>query len=136
MESKLNFAHVCDFAFNGEEGKLCIIGVFKNIFLRDILKPHAQMFVVTNILTNGADNFHKQEIKLVKVGENEDVIKPISLDFSLKENASQSPEVEIGAIAQFNNIQFPEFGKYSFKIFFDEEFLGEVPISINPLKSK
>jgi hypothetical protein len=46
---KLNFAHICDYAFFGEAGKVNIIGIFKNITVLKLPAVHPQMFIVTNI---------------------------------------------------------------------------------------
>ena len=133
MAAKLNFAHVCDYAFNGEGGKLCIIGVFKNIILQDISKPHPQMFVVTNLSVAKMAGSYKQEIKLVRESDGEEIIKPLVFNFSFSEGNTEVP-VDVGVIAQLNNVLFSELGKYFFQIYFDENLLAKVPIFVNSLK--
>ena len=129
ISPKLNFSHVCDYAFNGEGGKLCIIGIFKNITVQNSEQPHPQMFIVTNMtVETGRD--YKQVIKLVKDDkQNEDVITPISLSFGIGKESGQS-NVEFGFIGQINNAKFKESGRYLFKVYIDDVLLFETPITV------
>lgn len=128
-EPKLNFAHICDYAFNGEGGKLCIIGIFKNISVKNSEQPHPQMFMVTNItIETGRD--YKQIIKLVKADKQEEnIIKPIEVPFGIGKESGKS-EVEFGFIGQLNNIKFKESGKYLIKIYINELLLKDIPINV------
>lgn len=45
---KSEFILLCDYAFIGEGGKLCIIGKFETIFVRDLPSAHAEMFIVAH----------------------------------------------------------------------------------------
>jgi len=126
---KLNFAHVCDYAFNGEGGKPCIIGIFKNITVQNSEQPHPQMFIITNITIETGKEY-KQIIKLVKDDKpNEDIINPIILPFTIGKESGQN-EVEFGFIGQINNTKFKESGKYLFKIYINDTFLKEIPIVV------
>jgi hypothetical protein len=128
-EPKLKFAHVCDYAFNGENGKLCVIGIFKNITVQNSEQPHPQMFIVTNIAVDTGRDY-KQIIKLVKEEKpDENIIKPIEISVGFGKESGQS-SVEFGFIGQLNNIKFKESGKYLVKIYIDDVLLGEIPISI------
>lgn len=133
MEPKLNFAHVCDYAFNGDGGKLCIIGVFKDIILQDVNKPHHQMFFVTNISVTDIDSSYKQEIKLVRESSGEEIIRPIVFNFSFGKKNVEVP-VDVGCITQMNNVIFPEHGKYLFEVYLNGDILTKVPVSVSPLK--
>lgn len=42
------FILLCDYAFIGEGGKLCIIGKFETVFVRDVPSAHPEMFIVAH----------------------------------------------------------------------------------------
>lgn len=126
---KLNFAHVCDYAFNGENGKLCIIGIFKNVNVLNSNQPHPQMFIATNVSVKSGKDY-KQTIRLVKEDKPEDdIMPPIEFPFSMSREGNPN-EVEVGFIGQINNIKFKDSGVYEFKIYIDEIFLKSVQINV------
>lgn len=45
---KSEFILLCDYAFIGEGGKLCIIGKFETVFVRDLPSNHPEMFIVAH----------------------------------------------------------------------------------------
>ncbi len=45
---KSEFILLCDYAFIGEGGKLCIIGKFETVFVRDLPSQHPEMFIVAH----------------------------------------------------------------------------------------
>ncbi len=45
---KSEFILLSDYAFVGEGGKLCIIGKFETIFVRDLPSHHPEMFIVAH----------------------------------------------------------------------------------------
>lgn len=126
---KLNFAHVCDYAFNGEGGKPCIIGIFKTITIQNPEQPHPQMFIITNVAVETGKEY-KQIISLVKDDKpDENIIEPIIFSLGIGKESGQD-NAEVGFIGQINNIKFKESGKYLFKIYIDDIFLKEIPIMV------
>jgi hypothetical protein len=45
---KSEFILLCDYAFIGDGGKLCVIGKFETIFVRDLPSAHPEMFIVAH----------------------------------------------------------------------------------------
>lgn len=128
-DPKLNFAHVCDYAFNGEGGKLGMIGIFKSITVLNPEQPHPQMFIVTNVTVETGREY-EQIIKLVKDDKpSEDIIDPVKFQFGVGKESGQN-EAEVGFVGQIHNVKFKESGKYLFKIYINDVFLKEILIAV------
>lgn len=127
--AKLNFLHICDYASLGDVGKLNVLGIFENIFVKIIPSTHPQLYVVANIGVKKIGNY-KQIIKLVRNRDNQEVISP--LEFGLA--VGQLPAtgiVNAGVIGQLNNIKFEEEGSYSIQVFIDQDKIGEKSFTVS-----
>lgn len=129
--SKLNFSFICDYASFSENGKLNLLGIFKSITGTTLPITHPQLFIVTNILVEEIGSY-KEVVKLVRVDDGQDVIKPMEFDFSANKLDDQG--IEFGVIGQINNIVFEKSGKYVFKIFLNQDLMGEIPLEVNIIK--
>jgi hypothetical protein len=128
---KLNFAILCDYAFFSEGGKLNIIGIFKNISPVSFPYSHPQMFVTTNILVK-TDGEHNEIIKLVRDGDEVDIMEPLNIKLNVLRDRKDS--AELGFLGQLNGIKFEKEGKYIFKIYMDGVIIGEIPLEVSALK--
>jgi len=127
---KLNFLHICDYASFSKEGKLNILGVFKDIKIRTIPAVHPQLFIVSNIISIKHADF-KETIKIID-DENNEIIK--SLEFNLKSASSRKEkQAEFGIVAQINNIKFDKVGQYKVEVFIDEELIGETILNVSKM---
>jgi hypothetical protein len=48
LNLKSEFILLCDYSFIGEGGKLCMIGKFETVFVRDLPSNHPEMFIVAH----------------------------------------------------------------------------------------
>ena len=132
---KLNFLHVCDYASFSVGGKLNILGIFKNINTPKVPVVHPQLFVVTNITItkpNNAGNY-KEIIKIVD-NEGDDILKP--LEFNLKPSSNKErpgkkkKDIQIGVVAEINNIQFSKEGNYKVQVNINGKLIGETSLTV------
>ncbi len=129
MNYTLNFAHLCDYASLSEGDKLNILGIFKNISCeKDAAGSllHPQMYVVTNISFEGKNKKYKEKIRIVNKATSNTINKELEFEVETTETIS-----EIGVIAQFNNIKFPNAGEYKIEIFVDDTLIKEIPLKIH-----
>ncbi len=129
--TKLNYGLVCDYASFSEGGKLNILGIFKNINAVSIPFTHPQLFIVVNISVE-KEGKYKEMIKLVRKKDNVEIMKP--LEFDLFPKSISEKKIELGVVGQMTNIKFEKSGEYVFKIFLNNDFLGEVPFYITEIK--
>jgi len=124
---KLNFLHVCDYV-SFSEGKLNILGVFKNINAHSVPVIHPQMFVVVNVRITRSGKY-RQTLKMINEINQIEIFKQ---DFDLNIDIPKGKkQVEVGTVAQLNNISFSNYGKYKIQVFLDDEFVDESGIEVN-----
>ena len=126
--TKLNFVHLCDNAFLSAEGKLNLIGIFKNISVVKFPASHPTMTVVVNITVD-------KEIALKIRLQKKKAKEPIST-IETKLTPPEKDNIEIGFIANFNNIKFEESGEYEVEILIDNKPLEEnvVPFTVQKVQ--
>lgn len=124
---KLNFLHVCDYV-SFSEGKLNILGIFKNINSNSVPVIHPQMFAVVNVKISKSGKY-KQSLKMVNEIDQTEIFKQ---DFDLNiEIPKGKKQAEVGTVAQLNNINFINFGKYKIQVFINDKFVDESEIEIS-----
>lgn len=124
---KQNFLHICDYV-SFSEGKLNILGIFKNINTDSIPVVHPQMFIVANVKINKSGKY-KQSIKIVNDEKEAEIFRQ---DFDLNiEIPKGKKQAEVGTVAQLNNINFANYGKYKVQVIVDEKLIDESEIEIS-----
>lgn len=124
---KQNFLHVCDYV-SFSEGKLNILGVFKNINTNTVPVVHPQMFIVANVKINKSGKY-KQSIKMVNEGGETEIFRQ---DFDLNiEIPKGKKQAEVGTVAQLTGISFANYGKYKVQVIVDEKLIDESEIEIS-----
>lgn len=126
---KLNFVHVCDYAFFGEADKVNILGIFKKINVIKLPAIHPQMYIVTNITVDKGKEY-KGIIKLVGEEDEVEVIKPLQFSISSPTAGSGKNKAELAFIGQINNVKFENEGKYLFRIYVNETLIDEVSLEV------
>jgi hypothetical protein len=126
---KLNFGFICDYASFSENGKLNILGIFKNINGTSVPLVHPQLYIVVNILIDKPGNY-KEIIKLVRKEDNTEIITPLEFNLAAPQAADEK-KVELGVVGQMNNVKFDKGGEYIFKIILNDEVIGEIPLKIS-----
>jgi hypothetical protein len=122
----VEFMHLCDYAFQAEGGKACIIGIFDGI--------GAHVFPATHMLMTIAVKFQGQahEIAPVKI----EVVRPNSESLAAVEGQiGLGPDG--GAFIDFKlmNLQFPEPGRYSVRVTSEGRILASQPLHLTAVKA-
>jgi hypothetical protein len=105
--AEVDYMHICDYAFPAEGGKPCIIGIFDRIFAPAFPATHVYMTVAVNVK---GQPHEKIPAKLELGRPNGDVLATL--------NANAELTGEGAGLMQFAlvNVQFPEQGRYTFKL--------------------
>lgn len=123
---KINFSHLCDYAFLSDSGKVNILGIFKNINSTTFPYRHPQMYVVVNATFEDAGNY-SEKIQLVDVDNN--VISNLDYTFSVPS------KVESGVIGQFIGTEFKVPGTYKLQVLIDGRVEIEVPLTVTKIST-
>lgn len=115
---KLNFIHLCDQAYIAN-GKVNIMGIFKDIYASQQPAIHPNMSLVFETLIND-DKEHILEIKF-KDPNNDDARKSVNINNVKVANVGDA----FGYVLNVLNIELKKEGKYKIEIYADNKFLGE-----------
>jgi len=126
-EIKLNFAFLCDLAFIGEEGKLCIIGIFKNIKGTTFPLKHPLMYVVTNVSVANSGHY-EEEIRILRIRDKAPIVSPVKFDVNI--SIKNGKHAEIGGMGRITDATFNEAGEYEIQVFINNEFITAIPFSV------
>lgn len=105
------WAHLCDYAFLDNQGKTCLIGIFKAIVTARVPTTHTRCAVVFNV--SGMPN---EEVNL-----RVQVIRPDGRDplINVSSPINLGTAGEHTAVLELNNIVLPDFGPYEVVILLD-----------------
>ena len=105
--AQVDYLHVCDYAFSGEGGKQCVIGIFDAITAQTFPAVHPHMSIALRLRGQA----HELLVIKIELGRpNGEVL------------ATMQGEVTVGADGgafmnvNLINVQFPESGRYTVKI--------------------
>ena len=122
-DAEVRLAVLCDHALVGQDGKLSLVGIFRNISVSDLPAQHPRMFVVAIL---GLDQ-----------GQHAVVVR--LLDPEGKPAMPQAPEMavhssgtgqDVNVVVELNNLSFGTYGTYRFDIEVDGRTIGALPVSI------
>ena len=127
IKPNLQFSVLCDDVRREENGKFMLIGLFEAINSRKFPATHQSMFVV-NRWCKGEGAF-RQKIRIVNS-------KDKTLVFQTDEQAFELADIDRHhtLVSKFNNLVFPNAGKYWVEILLDKELVINYPIMLNEAK--
>ena len=126
-EAALRLAALCDHALVGQDGKVSLLGIFRNISVRGLPAQHPRMFLVA--------------ILNLEVGAHTVVVRLRSPDGAPA--MPSAPEISVHAVAgqdvnvivELNNLNFHAYGNYRFDLEVDGSTVGSLPVSVVQMQS-
>src|SRR5216684_2597000 len=105
--AEVEYMHICDYAFPGQNGKPCIIGIFDRIGAPAFPAAHPLMAIAIQLRGTAHEMI---PIKIELGRPNGDVLVKMEGQIVVNEGG--------GAFINFNlvNTQFPEAGRYTVKV--------------------
>lgn len=119
---EIRLAALCDHALVGQDGKVSILGVFRNISVTGLPAQHPRMFLVA-ILGLDAGS-HSVIVRLRKPDGGQSM--PNAPEISVNAIAGQ----DVNVIVELNNLSFATYGTHRFDLEIDGESAGSLPVSI------
>ena len=118
----IRLAALCDHALVGQDGKVSIMGVFRNISVTGLPAQHPRMFLVAIL---GLDaGTHAVVVRLRKPDGAQAM--PNAPEISVNAMAGQ----DVNVIVELNNLSFATYGTHRFDLEIDGEAAGSLPVSI------
>ncbi|MCK5386664.1 MAG: hypothetical protein KAJ39_05735 [Gammaproteobacteria bacterium] len=127
---KLIFSHICDHVLISQEGKLSVIGIFKEINGINIPSIHPLMILVFEI-NLGDKESHRLRIEF-KDPDGENIKEPINI-LDVKVNSN---DINYGKILNILNTNFSKRGLYKIIMYIDNKIIGEEKILFRSTKNE
>ena len=127
IKPNLQFSVLCDDVRREDNGKFILVGLFEAINAKKFPATHPALFVV-NRWCKGSGTF-TQKIRIVNPRDNSTI-------FQTDEQAFELADIDRHhtLISRFNNIAFPNPGKYWVEVLLDNELVINYPIMLNEAK--
>ena len=119
---EIRLAALCDHALVGQDGKVSLLGIFRNISVSGLPAQHPRMFLVAILgLDVGA---HTVVVRLLRPDGQQAMPNPPEI--SVHATAGQ----DVNVIVELNNMNFTTYGTHRFQLSVDGDALGDLPVSI------
>jgi len=125
VNSEIRLAALCDHALVGQDGKLSMVGIFRNITVSSLPAQHPRMYLVAVL---GLDP-----------GKHEVVVRLVRPDGTAV--MSEVPRIGVTAVAgqdvnvivELNNLSFAAYGQHRFDLEVDGTSVGALPVGITQM---
>ncbi len=121
----MRLAALCDHALVGQDGKLSILGIFRNITVSGLPAQHPRMYLVAVLgLDPGA---HEVVVRLL--GPTGAAAMSDAPKISVHAVAGQ----DVNVIVELNNLNFAAYGDHRFNLEVDGATIGSLPVGISQM---
>ena len=119
MTPEIRLGALCDHALVGQDGKVSLLGIFRNISVSGLPAQHPRMFLVAIL---GLDvGPHTVVVRLLRPDGQQAMPNPPEI--SVHAAAGQ----DVNVIVELNNMSFTTYGMHRFQVNIDGEAVGELP---------
>lgn len=137
---QLEFAHVCDYAYVGDGGKLYMLGEFRYIRSSKLPSRRRRIFVAFRVVAERAEvREGKAPIQLEMTDQDGNPILPRSPEIQImfRPVGPAAPSMYLAQVVmELDQIQLPRYGDYSVHIFHRGVHLGRATFSVaQPVQS-
>lgn len=127
-DPEIRLVALCDHALVGQDGKVSLLGIFRNISVSGLPAQHPRMFLVAVL---GMD-----------VGQHSVVVRLLRPDGSAA--MPNPPEIavhamggqDVNVIVELNNMSFNTYGSHRFDLEVDGARIGSIPVSIVKMQAQ
>jgi hypothetical protein len=111
VSGEIRLGALCDHALVGQDGKVSLMGIFRNISVSGLPAQHPRMFLVAILGLLRPDGQQSM---------------PNPPEISVHAVAGQ----DVNVIVELNNMSFTTYGTHRFELTVDGEAVGSLPVSI------
>lgn len=127
MAPEIKVAALCDHALVGQDGKVSLLGIFRNISVSSLPAQHPRMYVVAVLALDPGP--HEVVVRLLRPDGN-----PAMAD-TPRLQVHASPGQDVNVIVELNNLGFQTYGTHRFELSVDGSAIGSLPVAISQLSA-
>ena len=125
--SEVRFATLCDHALVAQDGKVSVLGIFRNISVSSLPAQHPRMYLVAVLdLEMGA---HSVVVRLRDPEGTPALAEPPQI------TVHATPGQDVNVIVELNNVAFGTYGEHRFDLDVDGRTLETLPLSISQMST-
>ena len=126
MTAEVRLAAVCDHALVAQDGKVTLVGIFRNISVSTLPAEHSRMYLVAILaLETGPHNV----VVRLRLPEGAPAM-PNAPELSVQGVAGQ----DVNVIVELNKLVFGAYGVHRFDIEVDGETVQTIPVAIQQMQ--
>ena len=123
--AEVRLAALCDHALVGQDGKVSLLGIFRNISVSALPAQHPRMYLVAVLeLAAGA---HRVTVELRRPDGSPAMPNPPTI------SVQAAPGQDVNVIVELNNLNLVAFGEHHFVLVADGEQLASLPLTVSEL---
>ena len=122
---EIRLAALCDHALVGQDGKVSILGVFRNISVTGLPAQHPRMFLVAILGLDPGTHAVVVRLRTPDGGQ----AMPNAPEITVNAIGGQ----DVNVIVELNNLSFTTYGTHRFDLEIDGESAGSLPVSIGQM---
>lgn len=128
MTPEVKIAALCDHALVGQDGKLSMLGIFRNISVSQLPVQHPRMYLVAVLALEPGP--HSVVVRLVKP----DGAAAMSEDPHIQVHSV--PGQDVNVIVELNNLGFTSYGTHHFDLEVDGSTVESLPVAISSISAQ
>ena len=122
MSGEIRLGALCDHALVGQDGKVSLLGIFRNISVSGLPAQHPRMFLVAILGLEVGQ--HSVVVRLLRPDGQQAMPNPPEI--SVQASAGQ----DVNVIVELNNMSFTSYGVHRFELDVDGSAIGGLPVVI------
>ncbi|MGH2378960.1 MAG: DUF6941 family protein [Candidatus Limnocylindria bacterium] len=122
---EIRIAALCDHALVGQDGKVSLLGIFRNISVSQLPAQHPRMYVVAVLSLDPGP--HEVAVRLMRPDGN-----PAMADVP-RISVQASGGQDVNVIVELNNLSFQGYGTHRFDLEVDGKPVGSLPVAISQM---
>lgn len=126
-QGEIRLAALCDHALVGQDGKLSMLGIFRNISVTGLPAQHPRMYLVAVLgLDPGA---HEVVVRLLRPDGG------AAMPQNPHVSVHALPGQDVNVVVELNNLNFGTYGTHRFDLEVDGSAIGSLPVAITQLQT-
>jgi len=121
VSGEIRLSALCDHALVGQDGKVSLLGIFRNISVSGLPAQHPRMFLVAILGLEVGQ--HSVVVRLLRPDGQQAMPNPPEI--SVQASAGQ----DVNVIVELNNMSFTTYGTHKFQLSVDGEPIGDLLVS-------
>ena len=130
---KLALLLIADYANLTRDGKLNVMGIFREINAVQFPARHSSMHLVAKLLPELGEYGDKRDLAVKLLDPDGKELMNISGEIEVPQPQQGYPP-EVNVILELKDVVFPQPGPYSFVILVDKDHKGSLPIYVNKIE--